>query len=120
MGNKCSHIVQVAKISKTLSSKKRPKIWVENPDPSTEMAKQPQEWSISSEEKGGGESPEVEQVSQVGSAHAFLIAQAIPFKVQLTPQTFFPKNIVLIALLICAKKILRFRKSSRFYGLLKF
>ena len=40
---------------------------MEIPDPSTEMAKQPEEQSISSEEKGGWESPEIDQVSQVGS-----------------------------------------------------
>ena len=52
---------------------------MENSD--SEMAKQPQErkQSISFEEKGGGESPEVDQVSQVGSAYEFSVAQAIPF-----------------------------------------
>ena len=45
------------------------------------MAKQPEEQSISSEKKGGGESPEVDQVSQVGStAYEFNVAQALPFK----------------------------------------
>ena len=54
-------------------SKKRSTVWMEIPDPSTEMEKQPEEQSISSEEKRGGESPEEDQVSQVGST----IAQAL-------------------------------------------
>ena len=51
----------------TVFFKKRSTVWMEIPDPSTKMAQQPKEQSISSEEKGGGESPEVDQVSQVGS-----------------------------------------------------
>ena len=54
---------------------------MEIPDPSTEMAKQPEEQSVSSEGKGGGESPEVDQVSEVGStAYELSVAQALPFK----------------------------------------
>jgi len=54
---------------------------MEIPDLSTEMAKQPKEHSISSEEKGEGESPEVDQVSQVSStAYEFSVAQALPCK----------------------------------------
>ena len=54
---------------------------MEIPDPSTKRAKQRKEQSISYEEKGGGECPEVDQVSQVGStAYEFSVAQALPFK----------------------------------------
>ena len=54
---------------------------MEIPDPSTEMAKRPEGQSISSEEKGGGKSPEVDQVSQVGStAYECSVAQALPFE----------------------------------------
>lgn len=55
-------------------------IIAEIPDPSTEMAKQPDEQSIPFEEKGEGESPDVDQVFPGSIAYELSVAQALPFK----------------------------------------